>query len=98
MNSNATVREIGQQRADELSAVYSEIIGNYTFQNFDMAYYDFPFAEIWAEWQQRGCFFLFFVLFFVCCFFVFFFLFVNLNQIFLFALPKIFRWSAISVN
>jgi len=54
MNSNSTVRETGQKRADELSAVYNQIIGNYTFKTFDMAYYDFPFLGIWSEWQKRG--------------------------------------------
>lgn len=54
MNSNQTVRETGQKRANELNAVYPEIIGNYTFKHFDMAYYDFPFPQIDAIWKAQG--------------------------------------------
>ena len=32
----------------------NKIISNYTFKNFDMAYYPFPMMEIIAEWQARG--------------------------------------------
>jgi acyloxyacyl hydrolase len=54
MNSNETIREEGQARADELSAVYNDILAEYTFKNFDMAYYDFPFDPINDVWLARG--------------------------------------------
>eukprot|EP01116_Phalansterium_solitarium_P015007 TRINITY_DN329_c0_g1_i1.p1 TRINITY_DN329_c0_g1~~TRINITY_DN329_c0_g1_i1.p1 ORF type:complete len:611 (-),score=207.90 TRINITY_DN329_c0_g1_i1:488-2173(-) len=54
MNSNATVREAGTTRANELNLIYPQIIANYTFNNFDMAYYAFPFADILAEWTAQG--------------------------------------------
>jgi len=54
MNDNETIRDAGSQRAAELSAVYNDIIANYTFQSFDMVYYDFPFPEIDAVWQSMG--------------------------------------------
>jgi len=56
MNSNATVRDVGSERAAELNAVYDEIIGNYSsvYKNFDMSYYDFPFKEIIPIWVKQG--------------------------------------------
>jgi hypothetical protein len=36
MNSNATVRAMGDARAKNLSAVYNEIIATNKFDNFDM--------------------------------------------------------------
>jgi len=56
MNSNKTVRETGQKRADELSAVYSEIIEEYSsvYKNFDMFYYPFPQKAILKEWLAMG--------------------------------------------
>jgi acyloxyacyl hydrolase len=54
MNSNETIRNAGQDRADELSAVYSDIMAEYSFKNFDMAYYDFPFDPINEVWLARG--------------------------------------------
>jgi len=54
MNPNETIRNAGSQRALELSQVYPQIIANYTFKNFDMAYYDFPLPQISKVWQARG--------------------------------------------
>jgi len=54
MNSNATIRNMTQKHANELSAVYPELIKQYKFQNFDMAYYDFPFKQIMQEWVAAG--------------------------------------------
>jgi len=54
MNSNATIRNTAVERAFNLSQVYSEIIDTYTFENFDMAYYDFPFAQVIQEWEANG--------------------------------------------
>jgi hypothetical protein len=41
MNSNATVRNLTQTRANELNTVYLDIVANYTWRNFDVVYYDF---------------------------------------------------------
>ncbi|GAM20502.1 hypothetical protein SAMD00019534_036770 [Acytostelium subglobosum LB1] len=54
MNSNETVRDLTTARAVELSAVYPEIIKNYTYTHFDMQYYEFPFPEINAIWTAEG--------------------------------------------
>jgi len=54
MNSNETVRNLGAVRAAELDAVYGQIIANYTFENFDMIYFPFPFPEIAKIWKQMG--------------------------------------------
>jgi acyloxyacyl hydrolase len=54
MNPNATVRDLGTARAEELSAVYPEIIANYTFQHFDMEYYDYPLPAIGELWESMG--------------------------------------------
>jgi acyloxyacyl hydrolase len=54
MNSNATIREAGQKRANELSAIYPKIIREHKFQNFDLAYYDFPIKEIAKQWIKDG--------------------------------------------
>lgn len=54
MNVNETVRNMTSERAAELSAVYPQIVANYTFKNFDMAYYDFPLADVIKEWTAMG--------------------------------------------
>eukprot|EP01116_Phalansterium_solitarium_P020702 TRINITY_DN6179_c0_g1_i1.p1 TRINITY_DN6179_c0_g1~~TRINITY_DN6179_c0_g1_i1.p1 ORF type:complete len:584 (-),score=227.04 TRINITY_DN6179_c0_g1_i1:362-2077(-) len=56
MNSDPSVRAAGTQRAHELSAVYPQLIANYSsvFKNFDMAYIDFPMAEVIAAWTAQG--------------------------------------------
>eukprot|EP01027_Heterolobosea_sp_BB2_P014562 GEZU01020901.1.p1 GENE.GEZU01020901.1~~GEZU01020901.1.p1 ORF type:complete len:330 (-),score=104.82 GEZU01020901.1:393-1382(-) len=54
MNSNATVRQFTTERAQNLSLVYQQIIGNYTFKNFDMSYYDFPWLAIAEKWLAQG--------------------------------------------
>jgi DNA-directed RNA polymerase subunit K/omega len=54
MNSNSTLRQLTQKRADELSAVYPEIIKTEKFNNFDVAYYDFPLKQILVPWRKQG--------------------------------------------
>eukprot|EP01113_Clastostelium_recurvatum_P016099 TRINITY_DN19144_c0_g1_i1.p1 TRINITY_DN19144_c0_g1~~TRINITY_DN19144_c0_g1_i1.p1 ORF type:complete len:554 (+),score=143.51 TRINITY_DN19144_c0_g1_i1:31-1662(+) len=54
LNSNETIRDAASLRAAQLSAVYPEIIGNYTFQNFDMIYYPFQIDIIFDEWIAQG--------------------------------------------
>ena len=54
MNSNATVRETGQKRANALSAVYGEIIRTETFRNFRVLNYPFPLKAILADWEKLG--------------------------------------------
>jgi len=54
MNKNATVRNMTQTRANELNAVYLDIIANYTWTNFDAVYYDFPFHAILKAWISMG--------------------------------------------
>ncbi|EFA78312.1 hypothetical protein PPL_08963 [Heterostelium album PN500] len=54
MNPNETVRDATSARAAQLSAVYNEIIKNYTYTHFDMQYYDFPFNAINAKWIAQG--------------------------------------------
>lgn len=46
--------EFTQQRANNLSAVYSEIINTHKFTNFDMAYTDFPLKGILKAWKAKG--------------------------------------------
>jgi hypothetical protein len=31
-----------------------QIVANYTFKNFDMAYYPFPFEQVAELWIQQG--------------------------------------------
>jgi len=54
MNSNATVREAGDKRAAELSAMYPKIVAENKFKHFDMMYKPFPFKEIVAAWAKMG--------------------------------------------
>jgi len=56
MNSNEDIRNAGSARAAELSAIYPKIIAQYTFRNFDMAYYDFPtlFGKAIKMWEKQG--------------------------------------------
>lgn len=46
LNNNDTVRNFTTERARNLSKIYSEIIAEKTYKNFDMAYYDFPAMEV----------------------------------------------------
>jgi len=54
MNENETLRNAASDRAAQLSAVYSQIIANYTFKNFDMIYYPFALPEIIKQWTAMG--------------------------------------------
>jgi len=54
LNSNYTVRKETDDRAKQLNQVYLEIIGNYTYTNFDMIYEDFPIEESLKFWLQAG--------------------------------------------
>lgn len=54
MNTNATWRNITQKRADELSATLKEIIGKFSFKNFEAHYLDAPIDEVFAVWEERG--------------------------------------------
>ncbi|KAM9971761.1 hypothetical protein ACTFIW_011744 [Dictyostelium discoideum] len=54
MNPNETIRDYTSNRAAQLSLVYNQLIKNYTFNNFDMIYYDFPFATINEMWVAQG--------------------------------------------
>ncbi len=54
MNSNETVRNVGSERAANLTKVYQEIISNTTFKNFDMVFFEFPFPQIRQVWEKMG--------------------------------------------
>eukprot|EP01125_Pyxidicula_operculata_P007112 TRINITY_DN2423_c0_g1_i1.p1 TRINITY_DN2423_c0_g1~~TRINITY_DN2423_c0_g1_i1.p1 ORF type:complete len:538 (-),score=124.40 TRINITY_DN2423_c0_g1_i1:159-1772(-) len=54
MNSNATVRQKGDDWAKTLSMQYQIIVNTTKFKNFDMAYYDFPLPEIFKMWKAQG--------------------------------------------
>jgi len=54
LNSNKTVRDTGDARAANLSAVLPQIIKTKKYQNFDMIYYPFPINEIEKIWNSRG--------------------------------------------
>jgi len=54
MNSNATVRAMGDKWAATLSAIYQEIIDTHTYKNFDMIYYPFPLADVYQAWLDQG--------------------------------------------
>jgi len=54
MNSNATVRQIGDDWAQKLSDIYSEVISSHTYPNFDMVYYPFPLQQIYPIWKKQG--------------------------------------------
>jgi len=56
MNSNQTVRDIGTERAANLSKVYDKIIKKYSgvFKNFNMTYLDFPINQVDKMWHDMG--------------------------------------------
>jgi len=53
LNSNKTIRDETQHRAFELNEVYRQIIANYTFSKFDMAYFPFPAIKIYDIWHNK---------------------------------------------
>lgn len=54
MNSNETDRNLTTERANNLSRVYSEIIGNKTYKNFDILYLDIPEEDIIKKAHSLG--------------------------------------------
>jgi acyloxyacyl hydrolase len=54
MNTDASVREKTQQRADELSAVLRNITLTQKFNNFDMYYFGSPINEVIKIWTAQG--------------------------------------------
>jgi len=54
MNTNATMRNLTTERANELNAVYDMIIANNTFKNFDMHYFPLLFNEVINVWTKEG--------------------------------------------
>ncbi|KAM5273611.1 acyloxyacyl hydrolase [Ctenodactylus gundi] len=54
MSSNATLRALTSERAEQLSKTLEKIAASKKFENFDLFYMDFAFKEIIAEWQKRG--------------------------------------------
>lgn len=54
LNSDEFWRNATQKRADELSSVYGWVIGNYTYNNFDMTYFPCPVDQIIEEWENAG--------------------------------------------
>lgn len=54
LNTNQTIRDLTTQRANELNQVYRDIFKTYKAKNFDFAYYDFPVAEIKAQFERDG--------------------------------------------
>lgn len=54
LNSNGTVRNETSAAAKSLNQVYTQIIQNYSYKNFDMVYYDFPLALTFAIWHKMG--------------------------------------------
>jgi len=54
MNTDPYWRNATTQRAVELNHVYSQIIANTTFKNFDMHYFDPPLQGVVDMWKKQG--------------------------------------------
>src|SRR5262249_25550788 len=54
MNSNETYRNGASERAAELNQQYKDIMAHYTFERFDMDYYDYPIFEVLDYWTSQG--------------------------------------------
>jgi len=55
LNSNETVRNMSTDHAMLLNSVYSEILAEkHNYNNFDLAYYDFPAKTIMDLWVSQG--------------------------------------------
>jgi len=54
LNSNATVRLETQRIANELSAVYQQVIAQNSYSHFNMTYIDCPVKEMVDVWESQG--------------------------------------------
>ena len=54
MNSNATMREVTQERANELSASLKNLTETNTFENITLHYIDFPLQQVIDIWHSMG--------------------------------------------
>jgi len=54
MNSDEYWRNVTTDRAFELNQVYQELVANNTFQNFNVSYFDYPFAQVISMWTKMG--------------------------------------------
>eukprot|EP01084_Bolivina_argentea_P110558 197377_1 len=54
MNSNATMRQVTQQRADELSESLKNLTETETFENITLQYIDFPLGQVIDIWHSMG--------------------------------------------
>jgi len=54
MNNNQTVRQTGDNWAQQLSTIYDEVISTTSFPNFKMVYYPFPLEQIISIWESQG--------------------------------------------
>lgn len=54
MVDNATIRDQASARARELNAVFKNITYTQTYSNFEMTYYDFPIAKMFATLEAQG--------------------------------------------
>jgi acyloxyacyl hydrolase len=54
VDSDAHWRNATTQRAMELNQVYTQIIANHTFKNFDMYYFDPPLKAVIEQWNKAG--------------------------------------------
>jgi len=54
LNPDPYWRNATTERANQLNAVYLEIIANHTYTNFDMTYFPTPISEIISIWEAQG--------------------------------------------
>jgi len=54
MNSNETIRNFTQERANNLTAMYPIIVAEQNYTHFDIDWMPFPFSTIIGIWQAEG--------------------------------------------
>jgi len=54
LTTNDTLRAITSQRAVDLSEAIRDVTLAYSPKNFDLDYLDFPFNDVFVEWEKQG--------------------------------------------
>jgi len=54
LNPDPFFRNATTQRAFELNDVYKKIVATKSYKHFDLTFFDIPFKEVIAKWEQQG--------------------------------------------
>jgi len=54
LNSDPFYRNATTERAFQLNDVYKKIVATKAYKHFDLTFFDIPFKEVIAKWEQQG--------------------------------------------